>query len=84
MLYISPSYLSRLLKRYLGKTFVDVLTELRIEKAKILLENSDLKTYEVAEAIGIGDPHYFSTIFKKTTGITPSVYRGELFKSEQV
>lgn len=83
VLYISPSYLSRLIKRYLGKTFVDALTELRIEKAKQLLENSDLKTYEIAEAIGIGDPHYFSTIFKKTTGMTPSSYRVEMLNSEQ-
>jgi YesN/AraC family two-component response regulator len=84
VLYISPSYLSRLIKRYLGKTFVDALTELRIEKAKQLLEKSDLKTYEIADAIGIGDPHYFSTIFKKTTGMTPSSYRFEMLNSEQV
>jgi two-component system, response regulator YesN len=82
VLYISPSYLSRILKRYLGKTFVDALTELRIEKAKRLLANPDLKTYEIADAIGIGDPHYFSTIFKKTTGMTPSDYRVETLKTE--
>jgi two-component system, response regulator YesN len=84
VLYISPSYLSRLLKRYLGKTFVDALTELRVEKAKQLLEASDLKTYEIADAIGIGDPHYFSTIFKKNTGMTPSGYRAEMMRLEQV
>ena len=84
VLYISPSYLSRLIKRYLGRSFVDILTELRIEKAKQLLANSGLKTYEIADAIGIGDPHYFSTIFKKITGMTPSGYRVEMLKSEQV
>lgn len=82
-LYISPSYLSRLIKRYLGKTFVDALTELRIEKAKQLLACSDLKSYEIADAIGIGDPHYFSTIFKKTTGMTPSSYRVGMLDSKQ-
>jgi len=83
-LFISPSYLSRLLKRHLGKTFVDVLTEYRIEKAKNLLTSSNLKTYAVAEAVGINDPHYFSTIFKKVTGVTPSVYRGDILKMEQM
>jgi YesN/AraC family two-component response regulator len=84
VLYISQSYLSRLLKRHLGKTFVDTLTELRMEKAKQLLEKAELKTYEVADAIGVGDPHYFSTIFKKMTGMTPSGYRAEMLKAEQV
>lgn len=75
-LYISPSYLSRLLKRHLGKTFVDTLTDFRIEKAKQLLAGSDLNVYTVADAVGYSDPHYFSTIFKKMTGVPPSEYRG--------
>ncbi len=83
-LYVSQSYLSRNFKHFLGKTFVDTLTELRIEKAKQLLAKSDLRTYEVADAIGIGDPHYFSTKFKKITGMTPSDYRVDILKSGQV
>ena len=82
-LFISPSYLSRLLKQHLGKTFVDALTDFRVEKAKQLLVGSDLKTYAVADAVGYGDPHYFSTIFKKVTGVTPSEYRDALRKSER-
>jgi two-component system, response regulator YesN len=74
-LFISPSYLTRLLKHNSGKTFVDSLTEFRIEKAKELLSSSNLKTYTVAEMVGYSDPHYFSTIFKKMTGKTPSEYR---------
>lgn len=83
-LFISPSYLSRLLKQHLGKTFVDALTDCRVEKAKQLLSSSDLKTSAVADAVGYGDPHYFSTIFKKVTGVTPSEYRGVGFKSERM
>lgn len=83
-LYISPSYLSRLLKQHLGKTFVDALTEYRINKAKDLLFNSNLKTYAIADAVGISDPHYFSTIFKKVTGMPPSVYRDNSLKSVQM
>jgi two-component system response regulator YesN len=82
-LYISPSYLSRLLKRHLGKTFVDALTDFRIEKAKQLLAGSDLNVYTVADAVGYSDPHYFSTIFKKMTGVPPSEYRGAVLESER-
>ena len=82
-LFISPSYLSRLLKHHLGKTFVDALTDFRIEKAKQLLAGSDLNIYAVADAVGFSDPHYFSTIFKKVTGVTPSEYRGATLKSER-
>lgn len=82
-LFISPSYLSRLLKQHLGKTFVDALTDCRVERAKQLLSNPDVKTSAVADEVGYSDPHYFSTIFKKVTGVTPSEYRGTTLKSEQ-
>jgi len=81
-LFISPSYLSRLLKQHWGKTFIDALTEYRVTKAKELLSTSDWKTYAIADEVGYGDPHYFSTIFKKATGVTPSEYRSAKLKSE--
>ncbi len=81
-LFISPSYLTRLLKHHSGKTFVDSLTEFRIGKAKLLLKNSDLKSCAIAEIVGYSDPHYFSTIFKKVTGKTPSEYRSEILEPE--
>ncbi len=81
-LFISPGYISHLIKQYAGKSFIDALTELRIKKAKQLLSGSDLKTYAVADAVGFSDPHYFSTIFKKVVGITPSEYRDTAYKAE--
>lgn len=75
--YVSTFYLSRLFKKELGKNFIDYLNELRINKAKELLIESDLKTYEIAEKVGITDPHYFSRLFKKHTGISPTEYRNE-------
>jgi two-component system response regulator YesN len=81
-LFISPSYFSRLLKQHWGKTFIDALTEYRVEKAKQLLSDSDWKTYAIAGEVGYSDPHYFSTIFKKATGVTPSEYRSSKLKSE--
>lgn len=73
--YISPGHLSRVLKKGFGKTFVDILTEIRIENAEIFLKNHNYKTYEVASAVGFSDPKYFSQVFKKYTGKTPSDFK---------
>ncbi len=74
-LYVSTYYLSRMFKKELNKNFVDYLNEIRINHAKELLLDVRYKTYEVADAIGISDPHYFSKLFKKYVGITPTEYK---------
>lgn len=74
-LCVSSSYFSLIFKKHQGATFVERLTELRITKAKELLRSTAMKTYEVAEAVGYRDPHYFSLIFRKTAGETPTAYR---------
>jgi two-component system response regulator YesN len=76
-LAISASYLSKLIKRHLDTSFVDYLTDFRLARAKELLATTDLMTYEIAEATGYPDAHYFSSIFKKRFGITPSEFREE-------
>lgn len=81
--FVSPSYLSRLFKKETGKNISDFINEYRIEKAKELLATTDLKTYEVADKVGIPDPHYFSRIFKRYTGHSPSEYK-EAVKSKNV
>lgn len=73
--YVSSCYLSRLFTKEMGKSFVDFLSEIRIEKAKEFLRKDNYKAYEVAEMVGIKDAHYFSKLFKKYTGITPSEYK---------
>ena len=77
-LYISPSHFSAVFKEGTGKTFVEYLTALRIEKAKLLLKTTELKTYEIAEKAGYRDPRYFSMIFKKGTSMTTSEFRSSL------
>ncbi|GKX67235.1 response regulator [Inconstantimicrobium mannanitabidum] len=72
---ISSFYLSRLFAKETGKNFVDYLNEIRIEKAKALLKENNYKYYEIADMVGIKDAHYFSKIFKKYTGLTPSDYK---------
>jgi two-component system response regulator YesN len=73
--YVSIYYLSRMFTKELGKNYVDFLNEVRIEKAKGYLRDSGYKTYEIAELVGIKDAHYFSKLFKKYTGVTPSEYK---------
>lgn len=74
--YLNSSYLSRIFKKETGRSFVEYLTDLRIEKAKLLLKNSDLKIYEIAERVGIDNPNYFGILFKKVEGCSPLEYRG--------
>lgn len=72
---LSPSYFSSLFKKELGMNFIESLNEIRIEKAKILLRDTNLKIYELAEKVGFKESTYFSTLFKKTTGLTPYKFR---------
>ncbi len=73
--YLSPCYLSVIFKRETGMTFKNYLIQVRIEKSKKLLADTDLKIYEVAEKVGYTDTRYFSEIFQRSTGKTPSQYR---------
>ena len=72
---VSPAYFSTTFKKETGISFVQYITNVRIEKAKELLKNTDEKTYEIAEEIGFSDPNYFSFAFKKNIGLSPSQYR---------
>ena len=71
----SVSYISALLKKKLGTSFVKMLTELRMEKAKELLRNPALKIIDIAERLGYNDSYYFSHCFKKYMGIPPKEFR---------
>lgn len=75
-LSVSKAYFSNAFKNQTGKTFINYLTEYRMEHAKNLLMTTDMKTYEVAENVGYSDPNYFSYAFKKQFGISPSKYAG--------
>lgn len=75
--HLSASYLSKLFKKEVGQNISSYIQFVRIERAKVLLRTTNKKTYEIAEAVGICDPVYFSKIFKKTTGKKPKEFRGE-------
>ena len=72
---ISSSHFSTVFSQEIGETFRDYITDLRINRAKELLRSTNLKSSEIASRVGYNDPHYFSTIFKKNTGLPPQQYR---------
>lgn len=72
---MNPAYFSVLFKRNIGMTFINYLTQVRLEKSKELLAKTNMKIYEVAYAVGYDNPTYFSTVFKKVTGYSPQDYR---------
>ncbi len=77
-LFLSTSQFSYLFKEGTGKTFVEYLTAYRINQAKVLLKDSPMRVYEIADKVGFSDPRYFSIIFKKLAGKTPLEYRRSL------
>jgi len=74
-IYLSPNYISLIFKQETGKTVMEYLTEIRIEAAKHLLRTTDMKILEVSETVGYENATYFSTLFKKHTGMHPAGYR---------
>lgn len=73
--FLNHQYLCSFYKKATGYTLNDFMTEVRIEKSKELLKDSRKRVVDVASAVGFGDPNYFSSLFKKYTGLTPSEYR---------
>jgi two-component system response regulator YesN len=74
---LNPQYLSSMFKLETGQNFNDYVTEMRMNKAKHLLKNSNLKIYEVAELVGYMNPKHFMASFKQSVGMTPTQFRGQ-------
>lgn len=73
--FISRENVSRKFKQITGENLSDYLTSLRVDKAKTLLQNTNLRLSQIAELVGYEDEKYFSRVFKKSTGVTPREYR---------
>ncbi|NGM83447.1 response regulator [Paenibacillus sp. 7124] len=75
--HISEAHFSRLFRKATGTTFIDYVTQVRMEKAMELLSSPDSRIYEVSLAVGYQDSRYFSQLFRKATGKTPTEFRKE-------
>ncbi|WP_170311601.1 response regulator transcription factor [Vallitalea okinawensis] len=79
-LYITPTYLSILFKKYKQINISNYITQLRLETAIEMLKSPNYKVIDVSRKVGYKDPKYFSKVFKKQTGYTPSNYRKHILK----
>ncbi|MGO8693677.1 MAG: response regulator [Rectinemataceae bacterium] len=74
-LQISPGYLSRLMKRETGLSFVEYLNRIRVKKATQFMNDPSAKVFEIADRVGYRSQHYFSRAFRKVMGTSPSEYK---------
>ena len=72
---LSPNHFSAIFSQECKTTFIEYLTNVRMENAKRLMRETDMKGYDIAYECGFSDPHYFSYIFKKNTGLSPREYK---------
>lgn len=80
---LSPSHLSVVFAQETVQTFKDYLTEVRLQKAKELLRVTAFKSTYIACLVGYNDPHYFSFVFKKNTGYSPTEFRAQADEHDQ-
>ncbi len=73
--HFSPNYLSRLLKKYTGKTFISIILELKLERSAALLQNTSMTITEAASASGFQNMNYFYKLFREKYGCTPKQFR---------
>lgn len=76
-LHMSPAYFSTMFKKMTGQTYVNYLTEIRLNKAVELLNMTDDKTYVIASKVGYQEQNYFSYVFKKKFGVSPTKFRNK-------
>ena len=80
---ISPYYFSKLFKETTGENFIEYLTNLRMDKAKELLQTTECSMKEICVKTGYSDPNYFSRSFKKNVGVTPTEYKENRGKGQE-
>ena len=79
----SDAYFCKIFKKYFNRSFIVYLNELRIEKAKQMLEDAMRNIKDISSEVGYRDANYFAKVFKRVTGLTPSDYRGMALQKKQ-
>ena len=74
---ISPNHFSTIFSQETGETFIGYITRIRLEQAKVLLKTTQMRTSDIGYEVGYNDTHYFSHVFKKHTGMTPTEFRSK-------
>lgn len=83
--HLSKWYFSKMFKKEMGMNYSEYITKLRIDKAQELMnQEPSIKNYEMAEQVGYTDVRYFSQLFRKITGMTPSEYRSVLYEKKDI
>ena len=82
-MYVNYHHASKIFKKITGKSFLNYLNSIRIEKAKELCVTTRKKDYEIAKIVGIEDAYYFSRLFKRYVGMSVSEYRKKLIKTDE-
>lgn len=78
----SETYFSKLFKQCFQKNFTAYLTEFRVEEAKRQLQKPTVNVKDVGKAVGYGDSNYFTKVFRRITGMSPTEYRTSIFREE--
>lgn len=78
--HFNPSYMSRFIKKEIGKSFTEILKEIKLNKAKTLLENSKRSVEDIAYEVGYNSVSHFYKVFKSSEGITPIEYKNKSYK----
>ncbi len=78
--HTSPSYIARMFKKYYGVSFITYVNNLRIDKAVVLLKNTDMPIKEISYKVGYNNLNYFYKVFKKNIGITPNIFKNGLIQ----
>lgn len=81
--HLTPSYVSSIFKKSCNVNITDYLTKIRLAKARKLLEKTDMRTYEISERVGYSNSQYFSVLFKRNNGMSPTEYRQYSLKSRE-
>ena len=79
MVYLNPSYLSRVSRQSAGVTITDYVLQVRVQLAKEMLWETELKIQDIAMKLGVDSPAYFGRLFKKAVGCTPQEYRNQYY-----